>query len=187
MALIAHDCDPDRVVGGRYNPNMDHPPTSVATRLADEQAIRDLGYRFADACTRRETEAFRTLWIPEGVWSISEPLPTRCEGIEAIVATYSYLLALWDFFVQMPHAPVVTVDGDRATSSWTMCEHANSAERAQGYFNYGMYDDVLVRTADGWRYESRSYTYIYLDETPAAGRPHNFFAATAPVSGPSTG
>lgn len=142
----------------------------------DREAIRDLGYRFADSCNRRDVETFRTLWIPEGVWSISEPKPFRGEGIDAICGTCAFLLGLWDFFVQMPHAPVVTIDGDRATSSWTMTEHANNAERGQGYLNYGMYNDVCVRTSEGWKYESRSYTYIYLDENPGAGLPHNFFA-----------
>ena len=144
--------------------------------MLDREAIRDLGYRFADACNRRDAEAFRALWTPEGVWTISEPKPFRGEGIETILQTYGYLLGLWDFFVQFPHAPVVTLDGDRATCSWSMAEHANNAARGEGYFNYGMYDDRLVRTPDGWQFASRAYTYIYLDETPAAGRPHNFFA-----------
>lgn len=157
----------------RYNRGVNE---AALRRLIDEQAIRDLGYRFADACNRREPEVFRSLWLPDGVWSISGPKEFRGEGVETIVATYCYLLSLWDFFVQTPHAPVVTLEGDRARCSWTMTEHANSAERGEGYLNHGMYDDVCVRTPQGWRYESRSYTYIYLDENPAAGLPHNFFA-----------
>lgn len=144
--------------------------------LLDREAIRDLGYRFADACNRRDMVAFRALWIPEGVWDIGAPKTFRSEGIETIAGTCSYLLALWDFFVQMPHAPVITVEGDRATSSWTMTEHANNAEQNQGYLNYGMYDDVCVRTPEGWKYKSRSYRYIYLDESAAPGMPHGFFA-----------
>ncbi len=147
--------------------------------LQDREAIRDLGYRFADACNRRDMEEFRTLWLAEGVWAISEPKPFRGEGVDTIVGTASYLLGLWDFFVQTPHAPVITLDGERATCSWTMTEHANNAERGQGYLNYGMYDDVCVRTAEGWKFASRSYTYMYLDENPAAGLPHNFFAPAA--------
>lgn len=148
--------------------------------LQDREAIRDLGYRFADACNRREMDRFRDLWIPEGVWTISEPKPFRGEGVDTIVNTAAYLLGLWDFFVQMPHAPVITLQGDRATSSWTMTEHANNAAQGLGYLNYGMYDDVCVRTPGGWKYESRSYRYAYLDENPAAGHPHNFFAPPNP-------
>ena len=148
--------------------------------LLDREALRDLGHRFADACNRRDAEAFRALWVPDGVWTIGDPKPFRGAGVETIVGTFSALLSLWDFFVQLPHAPVIRLGGDRAECSWTTTEHANNAMRGEGYLNHGLYDDICVRTPDGWRYASRTYSYVYLDENPAAGRPHGFFAPPHP-------
>jgi ketosteroid isomerase-like protein len=143
-----------------------NPLTADLRRLHDEQTIRDLGHRFADACNRGDVDGFRALWDDDAVWVIDDPMNVRAEGAEAIAATLAELGAMWDWFVQMPHAPVITVDGDRATSRWTVSEHAaNSAER-RSYFNYARYDDELARTPGGWRYTSRRYRYIYLDAVP---------------------
>jgi hypothetical protein len=145
-----------------------HTPDLAATlhRLQDEQEIRDLGHRFADACNQGDILAFTDLWDTDGLWVIEEPINVRAEGAEAIVATLVELIPDWDFFVQMPHAPVLRLDGDRATSTWTVSEHAGHVAGERGYFNYGRYDDALVRTAHGWRYSSRHYRYVYLDHTP---------------------
>ena len=89
----------------------------------------------------------------------------RAEGGDDIALTLGNM-PQWDFFVQMPHAPVVQVDGDRASSTWTVSEHANNAADGRGYFNYARYDDELARAPDGWRYVSRHYSYYYLDRTP---------------------
>ena len=43
----------------------DHTAATVQ-RLADEQAVGDLGYRFADACNRDDADAFRAFWTDDG-------------------------------------------------------------------------------------------------------------------------
>ena len=137
--------------------------------LLDREAVRETGYRFADTCNRRNLETFRALWIPEGVWRIGAPHVFVATGVEEIVGACDYLLSQWEFFVQFPHAPIVTIDGDTATSSWTMTEHARNADRTLGYYNHGYYQDRLVRTTAGWKFAERSYTYLFLDATPGAG------------------
>lgn len=133
--------------------------------LRDEQDIRDLGYRFADACNRDDGAAFRELWTDDAVWIIDEPMNLHIEGVDAIAGTRARLRSMWSFFVQMPHAPVVAVDTDRATSSWTVSEHAVDSTGGRTYFNYARYDDVLIRTTLGWRYVSRRYRYYHLEQT----------------------
>ena len=51
------------------------------TRLRDEQDIRDLGYRFADACNRDDGAAFRELWTDDGVWVIDVLCDTAKSGL----------------------------------------------------------------------------------------------------------
>lgn len=142
--------------------------TDLIGRLRDEQDVRDLGYRFADACNRDDGPAFRRLWSDSGVWIIDEPVNLRIEGADAIAGTRAELRAAWDVFVQLPHAPVVGVDGDHATSTWTVFEHAIDSTGVRTYRNYARYDDVLTRTPRGWRYLSRHYRYYHLVQTPPA-------------------
>jgi hypothetical protein len=42
--------------------------------LEDEAAIRDLAARFADAATRADYETIRSLFTPDAVFAIGEPL-----------------------------------------------------------------------------------------------------------------
>ncbi len=155
--------------------------TQIVTLLRDEQDVRDLGYRFADACNRGDVEEFQSLWAERGRWIVDEPIgggaggPAGLPGLKKPVgidaegrAAIAGLLAqqrpTWEFFVQMPHAPVVHVDGDRATSTWTVSEHARGVD-GRDYYNYARYDDELVRTDGGWRYLNRHYRYYHLDLT----------------------
>lgn len=154
--------------------------TAELERLRSEQDVRDLGYRFADACNRDDGAAFRELWVDDAVWVIDEPFNVRTEGADVIEGTRAMLRSQWDFFVQLPHAPVVQVDGDRATSSWTVSEHAANAAEGSSYFNYARYDDALTRTPNGWRYVSRHYRYYYLDQHPG----HSASTATEPMAAP---
>lgn len=161
-------CEPPR-----YHPDVhsrsDAADSAVVQRLRDEQQIRDLGYLFADACNRGDVAAFRELWVHNAVWIIGAPVDVRCAGQDEIATTMADLGSSWDFFVQMPHAPVITIDGDQATGSWVVAEHANDVAGDRGYFNYARYEDRLIRTPDGWRYQCREYRYTYLDQTPATG------------------
>jgi len=152
--------------------NLHHPeevlqhPEEVLQRLADEQEIRALGYRFADACNRGDRAAFADLWSADGAWAIGSPFNVHARGLDDIMRTLEELSASWEFFVQMPHAPVVTLEGDGARSTWTMAEHAVSAAENRSYFNYARYDDRVVRHGGGWRFLERRYEYYYLDDEP---------------------
>jgi hypothetical protein len=146
---------------------MTTPMTMTLRLLRDDQAVRDLGYRFADACNRDDGTDFRQLWADDAVWIIDHPFNLRTESADAIETTRSRLRSAWDFFVQMPHAPVIRIEGNRATSTWTVSEHAINIAEGRTYFNYARYDDTLIKTADGWRYLSRHYRYYHLDQTPS--------------------
>ncbi len=65
------------------------------------------------------------------------------------------------YFMQMTHSGVVVLDGDRATARFVVREHG----RGEGtyYENLAVYNDELIRQADGWRFATRSYTYRFLD------------------------
>ncbi|MBS7542484.1 nuclear transport factor 2 family protein [Ancylobacter oerskovii] len=133
--------------------------------LEDEAEIHRLAARFSDAVNERDLAAFGRLWAEAGaVWSIGPPLTSRAEGREAIVGLLESLYKLERYFMQMTHSGVVTLDGDRATARYVVREHG----RGDGtyYENLAVYNDELVREADGWRFATRSYVYRFLSQKP---------------------
>ena len=131
-------------------------------QAADELAIRALAHAFADAVNRRDAAAFESLWDDNGAWEIGEPLPSSAKGSANIAAQ---LLRLWDpldFFVQQMHSGVVMIDGDLATSRWSVQE---TARRRDGgpYNNHAFYEDELAKRDGTWRFVRRTYRYLWLD------------------------
>ena len=137
-------------------------------QVADEVAIRALAHAFADAVNRKDVAAFESLWDDDGVWEIGEPLASSAKGSSNVAAQ---LLKLWDpleFFVQQVHGGVVSIDGDRATSRWSVQE---TARRRDGgpYNNHAFYEDELAKRDGTWRFVRRTYRYVWLDLKSAIG------------------
>jgi len=142
--------------------------SDIETRLRaleDEAKIHRLAARFSDAVNERDSAAFAQLWANEGaVWNIGPPLASHAEGKAAIVAMLEGLFKIERYFMQMTHSGVVTLDGSRATARFVIREHG----RGEGsyYENLAVYNDELVREAEGWRFARRSYTYRFLNQKP---------------------
>ena len=65
---------------------------------------------------------------------------------------------------------VISVDGDRASARSYVDAWIMSMDNASGINALGFYDDNLVRTADGWQIESRTFTQVQMSVSgPAVG------------------
>lgn len=143
---------------------------TLAQRLKaveDELSIRNLVARYTDAVNERDIAAFRQLWTDDAVWEIGPPLQSRAEGIDEIVALLRRLLQAEQYFMQMTHSGVVEIKGDRATARFV--ERERGRGESSYYDSLAVYEDVLVREADGWRFAKRSYHYRFLDQNPFGG------------------
>jgi ketosteroid isomerase-like protein len=131
-------------------------------QVADEMAIRGLAHAFADAVNRRDAAAFESLWDDTGVWEIGAPLHSKAEGSTSIAAHFLKLWDAMDFLVQQVHSGVVTIDGDRAKSRWSVQE---TGRRRDGgpYNNHAFYEDEMVKRDGSWRFVRRNYRYVWLD------------------------
>ncbi|MCC4600421.1 nuclear transport factor 2 family protein [Xanthomonas melonis] len=138
-------------------------------RLEDESAIRALVARFADTCIRADHDGFKALWTDDGIWEIGAPFNLRRDGIEAIAALLHQLRDERNFFTQLVPTGVIVIEGDRAAARWPVRELATGPEDHY-YDNVAMYSDTFVRTASGWRFSSRSYTYLWLNTEPFGGQ-----------------
>ena len=145
--------------------------TNLEARLRaveDRLEIQALVARFSDAVNERDITAFAQLWASDHpVWEIGPPLPSRAEGKDAIIAMLKGLYKIEQYFMQMTHSGVITIEGDTASARFVV------RERGKGdgtyYDNLAVYDDVLVRESGGWRFQERHYRYRFLDQTPFTG------------------
>ena len=62
--------------------------------------------------------------------------------------------------------PAIEVEGDRATARWHAMLAVSVEEGAK--LHVGIYDDVLVRTPDGWRFERLRFTLAATTDLPGA-------------------
>src|SRR6266567_2863006 len=81
--------------------------------LEDEAAIRALVARFIDAFVVSDVEAFKTLWVKEGSWTIQHPNFHSSEGIDKISEMFIALKKESDFVVQFAQSGVIKLDGDK--------------------------------------------------------------------------
>jgi len=135
--------------------------------VEDELSIRNLVARYTDAVNQRDLAAFRQLWTDDAVWEIGPPLQSRANGIDEIVALLSRLLQAQQYFMQMTHSGVIEIKGDRATARFV--ERERGRGESSYYDSLAVYEDVLVRGADGWRFAERFYRYRFLDQSPFGG------------------
>ena len=135
--------------------------------VEDELSIRNLAARFTDAVNERDLASFRQLWADDAVWEIGPPLQSRAEGVDEIVALLRRLLQAEQYFMQLTHSGVIEIKGDRATARFV--ERERGRGESSYYDSLAVYEDVLVRKADGWRFEKRFYRYRFLDQIPFLG------------------
>jgi uncharacterized protein (TIGR02246 family) len=145
--------------------------------LADEMAIRDLVARFTDAVNRRAPADLAPLFTDDGEWIV--PGMPETKGGTAVSELLSGLLGNFPFLVQLVHSGRVVVDGERASARWYITEWA-SAENGGSYF-VGTYHDQMVRTDDGWRFQSRQFDFLYRGRTELGGK--SYPVAVPPSAG----
>ena len=73
-------------------------------------------------------------------------------------------------FAQMTHTGVVELSGERAASRWTVQEMLKGKDGKIFQNNVAMYTDELEKTNGEWLFASRTYHYIYFDESELRGR-----------------
>ena len=137
--------------------------------VIDELAIRELAARFSDAVNRRDGAQIAELFIPEGRWNV--PGVPETVGHAAIESAFGALVGQFPFLVQLLHSGVVELDGERATARWYLSEHARGADGGGSLF-VGYYEDELVRSAGEWRFQVRTFHFLYRGRDELPGRPY---------------
>ncbi len=124
---------------------------------ADDQAIRNLVHRYADAASRRDPAGVAGTFTAEGTWYAPEL--GRFEGRDATVAFFTAMLDGWNVFLQALMSGVVIVDTSnpkRAVGRWFVQETGQRAE-GNNLIISGVYHDEYARAGDTWLILHRRY------------------------------
>lgn len=121
--------------------------------VADRVEILDLLARYSTVVDRAAWDEMSGLFTTDAVLDFS-----ATGGICGSMAEHQAFNAeVLSGFASTQHVmglPAVRVDGDTATSC-SICFNPMVVDEQHVFFVGLWYDDVLVRTADGWRFASR--------------------------------
>jgi uncharacterized protein (TIGR02246 family) len=131
----------------------------------DESAIRSLAAAYTDAVNRRDGEGMAAVYASDGKLqaAIGDPIVGR----DKLTKRFKRLVEKErEFLMQLTHSGVVEVVGDTATARWWFSEIKRPAG---GTFEmiFGLYQDEVVRTAEGWRFARRTVAAPLRWELPA--------------------
>ena len=125
--------------------------------MDDEQTIRSLVHRYADAASRRDPVGVAGTFTVGGTWSAPEL--GRFEGREAMLAFFTSMLDGWNVFLQAMMSGVVVIDESnpgRAVGRWFVQETGQRAEGTHLIIS-GVYHDEYARYDGEWLILHRRY------------------------------
>jgi ketosteroid isomerase-like protein len=122
-------------------------------QVADIIAINHLAASYSEAMCRFAVEEAVETYAEDGI--LSTPTTADAVGRAAIAETIGRTVAGLDFVFQTLHQGLVDVDGDTATTHFTITEWARRTRDGRGILFLGVYRDDVIRTAAGWRFARR--------------------------------
>lgn len=119
----------------------------------DTLAIRMLIDQYSDAANRCSAEDMAAVYSEDGEVVPLGEKPIR--GREALVEVFAYTIAQMEFMNQVCSGVVIEETETGATSRCTVTEFAKRRDKDKLDIFLGTYEDVLVRTEEGWRFARR--------------------------------
>ena len=122
-------------------------------QIQDRIEIQDLVNRYSDAANRQDAEAMANVYAPDGrlIALGNEPYLGRAKILEIFRGS----MARVEYLTQICAAGIVDVDGERATGRWTITEFAKYRDNDKLSYFQGTYEDVMVKTGEGWLFAER--------------------------------
>lgn len=115
----------------------------------DRDQIHDLLARYCLLLDRDEHAAWVELFVPEGTFEVYGRTFAGHPGLLGMATAAPGGLHLGG-------PPTIELDGDTARTSQNLL----FVDRSTGESRGAVYDDRLVRTADGWRFASRRCRFV---------------------------
>lgn len=131
----------------------------------DRLAIRELLETYADAVTRRDSEAWGATWAQDAEWSLPDyPELGTTKGREAIVAMWIEAMKTYPGIMFEAWPGSIEVSGDSAV----MRSYTSEVYDQDGVTmrDRGVYEDTCVKIDGKWFFKSRSFRNIHRQHAP---------------------
>jgi hypothetical protein len=134
-----------------------------AAQMADIIEIEQLLARYAIGMTRDDIDAVVDVFTPDGTYSAF--------GDTYSLADFPRLVAAAPKGLFLTGTPVLDLDRDAGTGTGqqTLC----FVDQTDHAMRIGWYSDTYRHTADGWRLQTRSMTFLRRSGARDAGRAHD--------------
>lgn len=136
----------------------------IVTELADREAIRDLPQRYCDCVWRGDVPAMVDLFAENGSFSITQRdnSETVTNGRAALLKMYQEALAS---VTPRPyiHNHVVELSGGGHATGRCYVE-LRDAGNDMNWIGTGFYNDDYVKVGDQWKFQSRRFKAVRLDQ-----------------------
>jgi 3-phenylpropionate/cinnamic acid dioxygenase small subunit len=124
----------------------------------DRQDISELLVRYATAIDRREWQLLGTVFAEDCDVNYGEIGAWRSAA--AVIEFMELAHAMAGHTMHRLSNIAITLDGDTAEARTYIDGLIMAADNTGGVNAVGFYDDVIVRTADGWRISKRQFTSV---------------------------
>jgi SnoaL-like domain len=153
--------------------------TTAEETIVGLAEIRGLVDAYALAMDRNDIDAFPRLFVPDGALVVrapgrEKPLGTfRGPGPDGVGLIARLMSDLYRATLHHITTHEAVIDGDRATgTTYCLAYHMVDGEVGGSLETLGVrYDEQLVRTPDGWRFEMRDATRLWSQITPTPYEP----------------
>jgi hypothetical protein len=121
-------------------------------RADDLEALHVLLANYCIKMDRRDADGWAELFTPDGQFFAFGRSFDGHDGLQKLASTSP-------LGVHLGGEPVLELDGDQATAQQSFV----FVYADDHHMRIGFYDDVLVRTEDGWRFRTRRCTFQTAD------------------------
>jgi ketosteroid isomerase-like protein len=119
--------------------------------LEDVEAIKQLKFRYADACDRGyDADTLADLFTEDAIWEGDRF--GRYEGREAIRAYFRRISSDIVFALHYMMNPIIAVDGDEAQGTWYLFQASTFAEGNTPIWGAARYDEQYRRVGGAWKF-----------------------------------
>ena len=127
--------------------------------MNDVQQIQQVISLYSEGCSLGDWDQVVACFLPDGTWEV----PARgmaIRGHGALRAAMAGFVAGFDYFTQINAPAIISVTDGTATARSLIRESGRYRDSDQALEVTGIYEDRLVRTAEGWKFTCRTFTGI---------------------------
>jgi ketosteroid isomerase-like protein len=138
-------------------------------RVIDEHDILKLANAYSHAVMRRDGRLAAQTYAEDGqLIAFGRP---PIVGREALAAAFTATFSPLAFITQACVGHVIQVEGDTASASFAVNEFFRPQSQTDTLMScYGVYEDELKRTADGWRFAQRRFSPFFRGTATMPGK-----------------